>query len=116
MSPQRSPLQMVKEQFGSKDTLVEKVLGLVEHGEVAKDELKERLLKASNKKLLRLAETAESIRSQYGSKEALANAVAGMLGKAKDISYVKRIGKYTSGRLLDMARTLAKKGRQDTKS
>lgn len=111
MSTKRTPVQVVRDEHGGKEKLVEKILGLIERGEDNVDELKGKLLKVSNQQLLRLAKTAEIIKSKYGSKDQLVTAVAGALGRAKDSDFAKRLGKYTPGRLLDMAQALAKKGK-----
>jgi hypothetical protein len=51
-----SPLKTVKAKFGSKEKLVDQLLGSLEREEgVTKDSLKKRLLSASNSKLLALS-------------------------------------------------------------
>jgi hypothetical protein len=57
---------------------------------------------ASNKQLLRLFEAAQFVKSKFGSRQALAEAVASAMGKAKDKDYVGRIAKYTAPRLVAM--------------
>lgn len=112
MSAKKTPLQSVKDLYGGKEKLVEKILDLLERGEEETEELKKRLLAASNSKLLRLAKISEDVKSKYGSREKLAEAVAGALGRAKDSDYVKRLGQYTPARLLDMAQHAARRARK----
>ena len=106
---QKTPMQLVKEEHGGKEKLVDSILGNLEaDGEEDKADLKRRLLSASNKKLLRLARSAQVLKEKYGSKEKLISQVASALGRAKDSDFVKRLDGYTQGRLLDMARGLLK--------
>jgi hypothetical protein len=109
MSAKKTPLQTVKEQ-GGKEKLVDKIVGLIESGGEEADELKKRLLAASNSKLLRLAQIGETLKQKYGgSRDKLAAEVASALGRAKDNDYVKRLGEYSPGRLLDLAQSLARR-------
>jgi hypothetical protein len=101
MSPKKTPLQMVNEHHGGKEKLVDKIVGLMETDE-DKGELKQKLLTAANSKLLRLAGALETVKSKYGTHAKLAEAVAAERGRAKDADYVRKLGEYTSTRLLDM--------------
>ena len=76
MNAKKTPLQQVKDEHGGKDKLVDKVLGVIERGEEDAAELKARLQKASNKKLLRMMAVGNAIKEKYGSAEKLAGAVA----------------------------------------
>src|SRR5207244_524218 len=111
MSGQKTPLQVVNEQHGGKEKLVDKLVGLIEKGEEGAEDIKERLRSVSNQKLLRLLEVAETVKEKYGSTEKLTQVVADALGRAKDADYVKRLSQYSPARLLDLARSLAKKAR-----
>ena len=42
------PLARVKEEFGGKDKLVDKIVGVLDSGDESKDELRKRLLGVSN--------------------------------------------------------------------
>jgi hypothetical protein len=111
MSAQKTPMQLVHEEHGGKEKLVDKILGNLESDdEEDQADLKQRLLSASNKKLLRLAQSAQVLKEKYGSREKLVAKVAETLGRAKDADFVKRLDGYTQGRLLDMARTLMRRG------
>jgi hypothetical protein len=101
---QNSPLARVKEEFGGKDKLVDKIVGLLgSTGDEPKEELRKRLLGAANRKLIRLHEVATSLK-QHGGHDKLADAAAAGLGRGKDKDYVAKLGTYSSGRLLDMVR------------
>lgn len=100
----RGPLARVATLHGGKDKLVDKLVpGLAGEGE---DEgtLKERLSKASNQQLLRLAGVVEAVTKAYGSRDKLLAALILALGKAKDKDFVARLGTYSLPRLYDLAR------------
>ena len=65
MNAKKTPLQQVNEDHGGKNKLVDVLLGLVDHGDEDADALKARLLKASNKKLLRLQSVAKAIKDKF---------------------------------------------------
>jgi hypothetical protein len=97
----KSPLARVKDEFGGKDKLVDKIVGLLGSDDEPKDEMRRRLLGAANSKLIRLHRIATEVK-QAGGKEALAGAAASELGRSKDKDYVTKLESYSSGRLLDM--------------
>ena len=71
----KSPLQRTKDEFGSKEKLVDKlvsVLSSIAKADEDKEDLKGRLLAASNKKLLKLFEMGSTVKEKYGSVEKLA--------------------------------------------
>jgi hypothetical protein len=109
---QQSPLARVKAEFGGKDKLVDKIVGLLgSTDDEPKDEMRRRLLGAANKKLIRLHEVAQGLK-QHGGHDKLADAAAAGLGRAKDKDYVQKLTTYPAGRLLDMVRVAERrKGR-----
>jgi nucleoid-associated protein YgaU len=111
MSTAKTPLQVVNDIHGGKEKLVEKLSGLIEKGEDGAEDLKNRLKKVSNAKLVRLLNVAQTVKDKYGSKDKLVGVVADALGRAKDADYVKRLGQYSPAKLLDLAKTLGKKGK-----
>jgi hypothetical protein len=112
MAAQETPLQTVKRLYGSKDKLVDSLVGaLGVDGEDA-GEVKDRLAKISNRKLLRLAEVRNTVERDYGSKDKLVAAVADAGGKAKDRDYVTKLASYSFARLLDMATAAKKRARK----
>ena len=96
-----SPLARVKEEFGGKDKLVDKLVGLVDTGGESKDELRLRLLGVANSKLLRLHGVATKVKQQGGHDKLAAAAAAGV-GHAKDKDYVAKLETFSNGRLVDM--------------
>jgi colicin import membrane protein len=109
MSGNKAPLAEVNEQ-GGKEKLVDRIMGLIDRGEEDADALKRRLLAASNKKLIRLAQIGETMKKDFaGSRDKLAEGVAQAVGRAKDSDYVKTLSTYSPGQLLDMVKTATKK-------
>jgi hypothetical protein len=99
--PSHSPLARVKEEFGTKDKLVDKLLGLVDAGDESKDDLRRRLLGAANSKLLRLHVVASKVKEQGGHDKLAAAAAAGA-GHGKDKDFVTKLESFSNGRLVDM--------------
>jgi len=99
---QNSPLARVKEEFGGKDKLVDKIVGLLgSTGDEPKDELRKRLLGVSNTKLIRLFAVATKTK-QAGGHDKLVTATAEKLNRAKDKDYVAKLDEMSDGRLLDV--------------
>jgi len=96
----QSPLARVKEEFGGKDKLVDKIVGVLDSDE-SKDELRKRLLGVANSKLIRLFSTATKTK-QAGGHDKLVTTTAEKLNRAKDKDYVTKLGDFSNGRLLDM--------------
>ena len=94
-----SPLARVKEEFGGKDKLVDKIVGVLDSDE-SKDELRKRLLGVANSKLIRLFAVATKTK-QVGGHDKLVTTTAEKLNRAKDKDYVAKLGEYSDGRLLD---------------
>jgi hypothetical protein len=112
MSTKKTPLARQKEEHGSKEKLVDGLVALI--GQIRsttedKEELKGRLLAASNKKLLRLFEVGGEIKSKFGSIEKLAEATAAALNRAKDAPYVTKLKSLSPGKLLDVFRAAEKR-------
>lgn len=106
----KSPMKTVAEKFGGKDKLVEKLSDLLERGEESKDELKARLLAASNQKLLRLHRIATEMKDGFGgSREKLVDGILGKLNRIKDADYKTKLLAYTPGKLLDLYNSLSKR-------
>lgn len=107
----KSPLARVKEEFGGKDKLVDKIVGLLGSGDEPKDEMRRRLLGAANKKLVRLHGVATQVKD-LGGKDGLASATAQELGRAKDKDYVTKLGTFSSGRLVDMLQAARRRSKR----
>lgn len=98
-----TPLQTVKSRFGSKEALVDVLLPLVERRpDESEAELRERLVRVSNKKLLRLLERGETLKARFGSREALIEQVVQQRAGRADADLAKKLGGQTTGRLLSL--------------
>lgn len=95
------PLARVKQEFGGKDKLVDKIVGVLDSGDESKDELRKRLLGVSNTKLVRLFSVATKTK-QAGGHDKLVASTAEKLKRAKDKDYVAKLDGFSDGRLLDM--------------
>ena len=95
------PLARVKEEFGGKDKLVDKIVGVLDSGDESKDELRKRLLGVSNTKLIRLFSVATKTK-QAGGHDKLVSTTAEKLNRSKDKDYVTKLEEYSNGRLLDV--------------
>lgn len=106
------PLSKVKELYGSKDKLVDKVASVLADGDNDAGSLKDRLTAASNAQLLRLAKVAEDVKKAYGSRAKLIETITRTLGRAKDNDYVQKLGSFSLPKLLDLARGAERKAKQ----
>ena len=105
----KTPLQQVKEQFGSKEALANKLIPLLDRPEDEDQAAFERRVKTtSNEKLLRLWQAEESVKSQFGGKDALVDAIVKARFGAANADYRAKIAPYAKTRLLDLHRGLTK--------
>ena len=63
----------------------------------------ERLKTASNTQLLRLQQVVETVKSKYGSREKLIDAIGTAQNKSKDKDYLAKLATFTLPHLLDLA-------------
>lgn len=98
-----TPLQTVKDRFGSKEALVDALLAQVDRRpDETEAELRERLVRVSNKKLLRLLERAESLKSEHGSRDALIEKIVQQRAGRADADLAKKLAGQSTGRLLSL--------------
>lgn len=105
----KTPLQQVKEEHGTKVALAEKLLGLLDKPEDESDaDFAMRIRTASNKQLLRLWEAEQRVKSEFGSKSALIDAIVkGRFHGNDHAEYRAKISRFTTTRLLDLHRDSA---------
>ncbi len=97
----KSPLARVKDEFGGKDKLVDKIVGILDSEDESKEDLRKRLLGVANGKLIRLHSVATRTKTA-GGHDTLAAAAADKLKHGKDKDFVAKLGDYSNARLLDM--------------
>ena len=102
----KSPLQQVKERFGSKEALIKELKGLVEKTDLFIQKFSEQkgLERVSNLKLMRLHRLAKEVQEKFGTREKLIDALIELEGRAKDADYRKHFESFTLGRLYDVYR------------
>ena len=111
----KTPHQIVKERYGSKAELVEKVAALCERAEgETDDDHKKRLKYVSNAKLLHLV--AQSERAQaLGGRDGMVAKILELKGQAKDREYEDKLKKLAIGRLVDLTQTLQRAAKKTAK-
>jgi len=104
----KSPLQQVRDQFGSKKELVERLLPLVDRlqADESDAEFARRLGTASNKQLLRMWNVASTVKEKFGSRDALIDAVVKAKFGKENNDYRDALGRLTNARLIDLHRQL----------
>ncbi|HUU02631.1 MAG TPA: hypothetical protein VM425_14400 [Myxococcota bacterium] len=104
----KTPLQQTRERFGSKDKLVEQIMGLIKRpANLTKDQLKKKLRAQSNKKLTIVLDREQSLKESFGGRDKLIKTLADSRAgskKSEDKGYIQRLGKLSNGQLLDIAR------------
>jgi len=105
----KSPLQTVKDTFGSREKLVDELLASADalQGDASKDETKSRLMGLSNAKLLRLMRTEQTVRERFGDRAKLVDHIIEArktAGLTADDTFRAKLDTCSKGRLLDMTR------------
>ncbi len=101
----QSPLQRVRAEHGSKQELVDKVLEVYDPDEDEDPlDFEERIETASNKKLLRLWESHQTVQEQFGSRQGLVDKITTAKFPGGNPDYADEISEYTLPRLLGLAR------------
>ena len=108
----KAPLQIVNDEHGSKEKLVDALVGKLDRGEDSKDEFRDRLLAAPNSKLLRMHRTMTEIDSRFGGTDKLVDSLVTLQSKAKDADYRDKVSTYTPVRLLSLHRDAEKRSRK----
>jgi hypothetical protein len=111
----KSPVTAVKEQFQSKEKLVEAVQKLATP-ELWLDRVNsvKGLARVSNQKLLRLQAQLTDAKSRFGSRAKLIDAILDLEKRVKDPGYKTRLEGFPLPRLLDVHGVLAKKAKRAT--
>lgn len=119
---QKSPMSVVLQSYGkapekdadrtakrqakdeAKRALVAKLADVLEHPETEeKEAFKERLFFVSNSKLLKLLDTQERLKKEFGSKANLVEAILAKSNRSKDEGYRTSLASLSIGRLLTLA-------------
>lgn len=112
----KTPLALVKEHYGSKDELINKVASLVERADgESEDEHRKRLKYVSNAKLLHLVAQAEQVKA-LGGRDGIVAKILELKGQTKDHEYSDKLKKLPLGRLVDMLRGLERAAKKAKKA
>jgi hypothetical protein len=106
----KTPLALMKEKFGDKKKLVEAVEKLT--GEdlwVARTNKNKGLAHVSNAKLLRLLATFTEVKTKFGTREKLIDAILEIEKRTKDAGYRQRLLAWPVPRLYDTYKSTAKR-------
>lgn len=106
----KSPLARVKDEFGGKDKLVDKIVGVLDAGDESKDDLRKRLLGVANSKLIRLHTVATSTKTAGGHDKLVAS-TAERLKRGKDKDYVAKLDGFSDAKLLDILSVAERKAK-----
>ncbi len=110
----KSPLQQQKETFGDKEKLVDRVVTVLKNirtSSESDEDLKGKLLAASNKKLIHLFAIGSDIAGKFGSVDKLADATAQAMGRVKDMTYVAKLKTLAPSKLYDLYRVAARRAK-----
>src|SRR2546423_6667100 len=106
----KSPLARVKDEFGGKDKLVDKLVGVLDAGDGGKDDLRKTLLGVANRKLIRLHAVATRTKD-VGGHDKLVTTTAERLNRGKDKDYVTKLDGLSDAKLLDMLSVAERKAK-----
>jgi hypothetical protein len=106
----KSPLALVKEEFGDKEKLVLAVRKLAEQDLwVARENADKGLAHVSNAKLLRLFRIFTEVKEKFGTRAKLIDAILELEKRTKDAGYKARLEKFPVPRLYDMYKSAQKR-------
>lgn len=106
----RTPLQEVKERFGSKENLVKELKKLFDKGDVFEDRLNadKGISMISNAKLLNLHKVAEEVKERFSNRASLVDDLLKTMGRAKDAGLRARLEQWGLPRLWDYYQSVSK--------
>jgi hypothetical protein len=105
----KSPLQEVKDRFGSKENLVKELRAIFDKGKMFEDRLNpdKGLGHISNAKLLHLYQVAKEVEERFTTRANLIEDLAKMMGREKDAGLKERFEKWGLPRLWDYYSSMA---------
>jgi hypothetical protein len=101
--PKLTPVQEVRQRFGSKAELAKQLLPVLERDEdVEAEDWERRVNTMSNKQLLRLMAVHELVKKRFGSKDKLVEAVVKLKFPNGNEPYAAKLSRTSTTRLLDL--------------
>ena len=112
-----TPQAAVRERFESKEALVDAILAadmLRPSDDESGEELKARLIKAPNSKLLRLHGQQTKVQTDFGGRDALVDALCKLKfeGRKVEEAWRDRVAGWSNGKLLDLHGSLSKRAKR----
>jgi hypothetical protein len=106
-----TPLQEVKEKFGSKENLIKELKSMFDKGDLFEDRLNldKGLVSVSNAKLLKLHRVAAEVKERFTTRANLVEDLLKTMGRLKDEGLRSRFEKWGLPRLWDYYQVLAKR-------
>ncbi len=107
----KTPLQQVKEKFGSKENLVKELKKIFDAGDLFDNRLNvdKGMATVSNAKLLKLMQVAEEVKGRFSNRANLIEDMLKAMGRIKDEGMRTRLEKWTLPRLWDHYQSVVKK-------
>ena len=96
---------------GSKEALAKALAPSLARSDEDTDQLEARLKTASNNQLLRLQKVADAVKSKYGSRAGLIEAIGKNAQKSKDKDYLAKLDTLSLPNLLDLAKSADRRAR-----
>ena len=96
---------------GSKEALAKALSPILAKADEDTDQLEARLKTASNTQLLRLQKVADAVKSKYGSRAGLIEAIGKSESKSKDKDFIAKLETLSLPNLLDIARAADRRAR-----
>jgi hypothetical protein len=96
---------------GSKEALAKALAPTLARGDEDKDGLEAKLKTASNQQLLRLQKVADAVKSKYGSRAGLIEAIGKSEQKGKDKDFIAKLETLSLPNLLDIAKSAERRVR-----
>jgi hypothetical protein len=107
----RHPKARVDKLHTSKADLAKSLATELAIGDEDSGAVEGRLRTASNMQLLRLQRVVETVKSKYGSREKLIEAIGNAKNKGKDKDYLTKLATFSLPRLLDLATSATRAAR-----
>ncbi len=106
----KTPLQEVKEKFGSKENLVKEMKKIFDKGDLFEDRLNpdSGIQSISNAKLLKLHEVAAEVKERFTTRANLVEDLLKTMGRVKDEGLKSRFEKWGLPRLWDYYKSVSK--------
>jgi len=107
----QTPLQEIKERFGSKDKLVKELKGMFDKGDLFVERLNpdKGIAHVANAKLLKLYDVATEVKERFSTRAKLTEDLLKTLKREKDEGFKEKLDRWGLPRLWDYYKSVTKK-------